>query len=74
MLPIVYEDVKLDAGYRIDLLVDQTVLIEVKAVQALAPIHEAKVLTYLRLSRIRLGLLVNFNVTLLKQGIRRLVL
>jgi GxxExxY protein len=72
-LPIVYEDVKLDAGYRIDLLVDGGVVVEVKAVDALAPIHEAQVLTYLKLSGRRLGLLINFNVVMLKHGIRRLI-
>ena len=73
-LPVVYEGMKLDAGYRIDLLVNGSVIVEVKSVEALAPIHEAQVLTYLRLSGRRLALLINFNVVLLKQGIRRLVL
>lgn len=73
-LPVVYEDVKLDAGYRIDLLVDSAVVVEVKSVEALAPIHDAQVLTYLRLSGRRLGLLIDFNVARLKQGIERLVL
>ena len=73
-LPVVYEGVKLDAGYRIDLLVNGAVIVEVKSVESLAPIHEAQVLTYLRLSGRRLALLINFNVVLLKQGIRRLVL
>lgn len=73
-LPVVYEGVKLDAGYRIDLLVDSAVVVEVKSVEALAPIHDAQVLTYLRLSGRRLGFLINFNVARLKQGIKRLVL
>jgi GxxExxY protein len=72
-LPIVYEDVKLDAGYRMDLLVDDGVVVEVRAVEALAPIHEAQMLTYLKLSGRRLGLLINFNVVLLKHGVRRLI-
>lgn len=61
-------------GYRIDLLVEETVIVEVKSVEALAPVHDAQLLTYLRLSNRRLGFLFNFNVTLLKQGIRRRVL
>jgi GxxExxY protein len=73
-LPVVYEDVKLDAGYRIDLMVNGVVVVEVKAVDALAPIHEAQLLTYLRLSGRRLGFLINFNVVLLKQGIKRMIL
>ena len=73
-LPVVYDSVKLEAGYRIDMLVDSSVIVEVKAVEALAPIHEAQVLTYLRLSSCRLGLLINFNVVLLKNGIKRLIL
>jgi GxxExxY protein len=73
-LPVIYEGVKLDAGYRIDLLVDGAVIVEVKSVEALAPIHDAQVLTYLRLSGRRLALLINFNVVLLKQGLKRLVL
>jgi GxxExxY protein len=73
-LPVVYETVRLDAGYRIDLLVDGAVIVEVKAVEALAPVHEAQILTYLRLSGKRLGFLINFNVALLKQGIKRMIL
>jgi GxxExxY protein len=72
-LPVHYDDVRVDAGYRIDLLVEGTVLIEVKAVQGFAPIHEAQVLTYLKLSGVHLGLLLNFNVVRLKDGIKRLV-
>lgn len=73
-LPIVYKDVKLECGYRIDLLVGGRVIVELKAVEALAPIHEAIVLTYLRLSGCKIGLLVNFHVQTLKDGIKRLVL
>ncbi len=73
-LPLVYEDTRLDAGYRLDLIVDEAVIVEVKAVDALAPIHDAQVLTYLKLSGLRLGLLMNFNVVLFKQGLKRLIL
>jgi GxxExxY protein len=73
-LPLVYETIKLDIGYRIDLLVENKLVIEIKAVDALADIHTAQVLTYLKLSGNRLGLLINFNVALLKNGIKRLVL
>ena len=73
-LPVVYEAVKLEAGYRVDLLVDGVVVVEVKSVDALAPVHEAQLLTYLRLSGRRLGFLINFNVVLLKQGIKRMIL
>lgn len=72
-LPLVYKDVKLDAGYRIDLLVENKVIVEVKSVDALADIHMAQVLTYLKLKEIKLGLLINFNTVLLKSGIRRVV-
>lgn len=74
VLPIRYDTVTLDAGYRIDLMVDQAVIVEIKAVEALAPIHQAQLLTYLRLSGCRLGFLINFNVVLLKQGIKRMIL
>jgi GxxExxY protein len=73
-LPVVYEDIKLDGGYRIDLAIDGDVIVEVKAVDALAPLHQAQLLTYLRLSGLRLGFLINFNVVLLKQGIKRMIL
>jgi GxxExxY protein len=73
-LPIIYEGVKLDAGYRIDLLVVGAIVIEVKSVDALAPIHQAQLLTYLKLSNCRLGFLMNFNVPLFKQGIKRMIL
>ncbi|MCA9942267.1 MAG: GxxExxY protein [Anaerolineales bacterium] len=71
-LPIIYGDVKLDCGYRLDLFVEDLVIVELKAVDRLAPIHEAQLLSYLKLADCRLGLLINFNVTLLKRGIRRL--
>lgn len=73
-MPVAYDSVKLDAGYRIDLIVNRDVIVEVKSVEALAPVHDAQVLTYLRLSGRRLGLLINFNAALLKQGIRRMIL
>ena len=69
-----YKDVKLDCGYRIDFVVEQKVVIELKAVEGILPVHEARLLTYLRLSGLRLGLLFNFNVPVLKDGIRRRVL
>ncbi len=72
-LPVVYEKVKLDAGYRIDLLVDNTVLVELKCVESIAPIHEAQVISHLRLSGKKLGLLINFKVVHLKDSIKRFV-
>jgi len=73
-LPIVYKSVRLDAGYRLDLLVDDRVVVELKAVEALAPIHEAQLLSYLRLGGWSIGLLINFNVTVLRDGIKRMIL
>jgi GxxExxY protein len=72
-IPLIYEQVKLDCGYRIDLLVEGSVVVEIKSVDALAPIHEAQVITYLKLSGCKVGLLINFNVQLLKDGIHRFV-
>ena len=72
-VPLVYETVKLECGYRMDLLVEHSVVVEVKSVEALAPIHEAQTLSYLRLSGCKLALLINFNVLVLKDGIRRFV-
>lgn len=74
VLPLIYEEVKLDIGYRIDILVDNKIIIEVKAVEFINDVHIAQVLTYLKLSNNRIGLLINFNVKLLKDGIKRLVL
>jgi GxxExxY protein len=71
-LPLVYEGNKLEVGYRIDLLVENEVVVEVKAVECIAPIHRAQMLSYLRLSRRTLGLLLNFNVVLMKDGIVRM--
>jgi len=73
-LPVVSDEIKLDAGYRIDLIVNRSVIIEIKSVEALAPIHTAQVLTYLKLADKKLGLLINFNETDLKKGIKRLIL
>ncbi len=72
-LPVTYHDVRLDCGYRLDLRVEGIVIVEIKAVDRLAPIHEAQLLSYLRLSGCPLGLLINFNVKLLKDGVRRVV-
>ena len=72
-LPINYEGLFIDAGYRVDMIVEKLVLIENKTVDNLAPIHEAQILTYLRMSGIQLGFLINWNVPLLKQGIKRVV-
>jgi GxxExxY protein len=72
-LPVIYERVKLECGYRIDLLVEGSVVVEIKSVDALAPIHEAQVMSYLKLSGCKLALLINFNVRMLKDGIRRFV-
>lgn len=71
-LPLIYKEVRLEAGYRIDLMIERQLIVEVKAVDALNDVHVAQVLTYLKLSGCRLGLLMNFNVVLLKDGIRRL--
>ncbi len=73
-LPVVYDGVVLDAGYRLDLLVNERIIIEVKAVDALTRLHEAQILTYLRLSKLPVGFLMNFNVELFRQGLKRLVL
>ena len=70
-LPVIYEGLRLDADYFIDILVEDTVVIELKSVEHILPIHEAQLLTYLKLANKKLGLLINFNVTLLKNGIKR---
>ena len=72
-MPIVYKEVKLDHGYRIDLLVEKTVVIEIKTVEFINDIHQAQLLTYLKLGNYKLGLLINFDVKLLKNGIKRLI-
>ena len=71
-LPVAYKDVKLDCGYRLDVVVENKLIVEVKTVEQVLPVHEAQLLTYLKLSGLPLGLLINFNVPILKQGIKRL--
>ena len=73
-LPVRYKEINIDCGYRIDLLVDNSLIIELKSVQQILPIHDAQLLTYMKLADIRTGLLINFNVQLLKDGIKRMVL
>ena len=73
-LPARYKDLLLDCGYRIDLLVSGDLIVEIKSVETLLPIHQAQILTYMRLTKVPLGLLVNFNVTKLRNGIKRFVL
>ena len=72
-MPLIFEEVNLECGYRIDLLVENKVVIEIKSVEALNDVHLAQTLTYMRLGNYKLGLLINFNVTLLKQGIKRVI-
>ncbi len=72
-LPVLYKGVALDVGYRLDLVVEGAVVVEIKAVEALSRLHEAQLITYLKLSKLRLGYLINFNAELFKQGIKRLV-
>jgi len=72
-LPVVYRDVKLDCGYRLDILVEESVIVEIKVVDHLAPIHKAQLLSYLRYSECKVGLLINFNVKVLKSGVIRMV-
>ncbi|HBE41524.1 MAG TPA: GxxExxY protein [Bacteroidales bacterium] len=72
-MPLIFEEVKLDCGYRIDILVENKVVIEIKSVEALNDVHLAQTLTYMKLGNFKLGLLINFNVVLLKDGIRRVV-
>lgn len=73
-LPVFYKDVMLDCGYRLDLLVEDEVIVEIKSVKELATIHEAQLLSYLKLSNCKRGLLINFNVKMLKNGIKRLII
>ena len=72
-LPLIYEEIRLDVGYRLDLIVEDKVIIEIKACEALNDVHLAQVLTYLKLSKLKLGLLINFNVSRVKDGIKRVV-
>jgi len=71
-LPIVYKGVKLDCGYRLDIVVEKLVIIELKAIEQIAPIHQAQLLTYLKLSNLKSGMIINFNVPMLKFGIKRI--
>jgi GxxExxY protein len=73
-LPIVYDGAKIDAGYRIDILVEQSIILELKAVEIMTPLHRAQALTYLKLSGLRLGFLINFTVELFKNGVKRIVI
>ena len=73
-LPVEYKGIKLDCGYRLDLMVDDQLIIELKSVDKILPIHQAQLLTYMKLSDISIGLLINFNVRYLKDGIKRMVL
>lgn len=73
-VPVVYKDIKLNCGYRLDLLVEEKVIIEIKSVDKLIPIHQSQLLTYMRFSNVKLGLLINFNVRFLKDGLNRLIL
>ena len=72
-LPLVYNDIKLEIGYRIDLIIENKLIVEVKSVEALADIHMAQILTYLKLSNCKLGLLINFNTVLFKDGVKRVI-
>jgi len=72
-LPVVYKQVKLDCGYRLDLVVEDEIIVEIKAIEKLLPIHEAQVLSYLRLAKKRVGLLMNFHISVLKSGLKRIV-
>jgi GxxExxY protein len=73
VLPLVYEEVKLDCGYRLDLLIENKIVVEIKSIDAINEIHLAQVLTYLKIGNYKLGLLMNFNVVLLKNGIKRII-
>jgi GxxExxY protein len=73
-IPVVYKEIKLDCGYRIDILVEDKLVLELKSVDCFNPVHEAQILTYMKFAQKKIGLLINFNVTLLKNGIKRYVL
>jgi GxxExxY protein len=72
-ISVIYKQTKLECGFRLDLLIEDTIIVELKSIEAIAPVHEATILTYLRLSGHALGLLINFNVAILKDGIRRYI-
>ena len=73
-IPLEYKGIKLDCGYRLDIIVEEKVILEIKTVDAITPVHEAQFLTYLRLANLKVGLILNFNVPVLKDGIRRMIL
>lgn len=72
-LPLIYEDVKLEIGYRVDLMIESKFIVEIKSVELLSDVHLAQILTYLKLSECKLGMLINFNVTLIKNGVKRVI-
>ncbi|MGA7160461.1 MAG: GxxExxY protein [Bacteroidota bacterium] len=73
-VPALYKEVELEYGYRIDILIEDLIIVELKSIDVLLPIHEAQILTYMKFSQKKLGLLINFNVTLLKNGLRRFIM
>jgi GxxExxY protein len=73
-VPVIYKEIHLECGYRLDLLVENMIIMELKSIEAILPVHEAQILTYMRFSGIKTGLLINFNVTVLKTGLKRFVL
>jgi len=73
-VPVIYKEIKLECGYRLDLIVENKIIVELKSVDVLVPVHEAQILTYMKFSKMKTGLLINFNVTALKHGIKRYVL
>ena len=73
-VPVIYKEIKLDYGYRIDILVENSVVVELKSVDAINPVHEAQILTYMKFANKNIGLLINFNVTVLKSGIKRYIM
>jgi GxxExxY protein len=72
-IPVFYEEIKMDIGFRADLIIERTVIVEIKSIESLAPLHPKIMLTYLKLSNLKVGLIINFNVDLLKNGIKRVV-
>lgn len=72
-IPVYYEEVKMDVGFRADLIVDNRVIVEIKSIEVIAPVHHKQLLTYLKLTGLKVGLLINFNEALLKDGIKRIV-
>ena len=73
-LPVVYDSIKLDAGYRVDILVEDSIILELKSVEQITPTHKAQLMTYLKLSKLKLGLLLNFNVKSMQNGINRIIM